>query len=197
VAPIKKPTKKVASKPAKKNGTKQAAKAKAKPIAKATKKKAAASAKTNAKKQLKAKVTKMKPVKAKAATTTKVKPASKKVSLKPKAKSASSASKVRPQKSQPWMQPLDDRILVEIADGPQTSPGGIILVDTAIQPDNVQGYVVSVGRGHQSKKGRIRPIEVKAGDKIIFSKYTGDKVSHDGVNFVIIRESEVLGFASN
>jgi chaperonin GroES len=54
-----------------------------------------------------------------------------------------------------------------------------------------------VGRGHQSKKGRIRPVEVTVGDKIIFSKYAGDKISQDGVNFVVIRETEILGLAAN
>lgn len=100
-------------------------------------------------------------------------------------------------KGSAWLQPLDDRILVELCEEPQVSPGGIILVDSSTQPDNVQGLVLAVGRGHQSKKGRIRPVEVKKGDKIIFSKYSGDKVSLHGVNFVIIRESEILGFASH
>jgi chaperonin GroES len=100
-------------------------------------------------------------------------------------------------KAKAWMKPLDDRILVELVDAEQVSPGGIILVDSSIQPENLEGYVTAIGRGHQNKKGRIRPVELKVGDKVLFSKYAGDKVSHNGVNFVIIRESEVLGFAAN
>jgi len=108
---------------------------------------------------------------------------SKKLSTKPKGKA--------------WLRPLDDRLLIEITDEPKKSPGGIILIDSTEQVENLQGFVIAVGRGHQGKKGRIRPIEAKTGDKVIFSKYSGDKISHDGVNFVVIRETDVLGFASN
>lgn len=96
-----------------------------------------------------------------------------------------------------WLQPLDDRLLVEIVEEPKVSPGGIILIDSSEQPENLHGIVLSIGRGHQNKKGKIRPIEAKKGDKIIFSKYSGDKITKDGVNFVVIRESDVLGFSSN
>lgn len=96
-----------------------------------------------------------------------------------------------------WLQPLDDRLLVEIVEEPKVSPGGIILIDSTEQPENLHGIVLSIGRGHQTKKGKIRPIEAKKGDKIIFSKYSGDKITKDGVNFVVIRESDVLGFSSN
>lgn len=108
---------------------------------------------------------------------------SNKVSSKPKGKA--------------WLRPLDDRLLIEIAEEPKQTPGGIILIDSTEQAENLRGFVIAIGRGHQNKKGRIRPIEAKAGDKVIFSKYAGDKISHDGVNFVVIRETDILGFASN
>ncbi len=94
-----------------------------------------------------------------------------------------------------WLHPLDDRLLIELVEEPQVSPGGIILIDSSQQPENLQGVVLAVGRGHQNKKGRLRPIETKAGDKVIFSKFSGDKITQNGVNFVIIRESEILGYA--
>lgn len=100
-------------------------------------------------------------------------------------------------KGKTWLQPLDDRLLIEVAEQPKQTPGGIIIVDSAETTENLRGFVIAVGRGHQNKKGRIRPIEAKAGDKVIFSKYAGDKISHDGVNFVVIRETDILGFASN
>ncbi len=96
-----------------------------------------------------------------------------------------------------WLQPLDDRLLIEIIDEPKQTSGGLILVDTTEQNENLQGFVIKVGRGHQNKKGRVRPIEAKAGDRVIFSKYAGDKVTHDGIKFVILRETEVLGFAAH
>lgn len=114
-----------------------------------------------------------------------------------KAKGTNKEIPTKKPKGQAWMKPLDDRILIEVVEESSVSPGGIILVDSSIKPENIQGFVIAVGRGHQTKKGRIHPVEVKAGDKIIFSKYAGDKVSQDGVNFVIIRESEILGLASN
>lgn len=121
------------------------------------------------------------------------------ISTKLASKKATSVQKpvVTKPKGTAWLQPLDDRILVELVKIDEVSPGGIILVDSSIQPDNLQGVVLAIGRGHQNKKGHIRPLDVKIGDKIVFSKYAGDKISQDGVNFVVIRETEVLGFAAN
>lgn len=179
-ASSKKPSvaKKLASKkPSKSVTLKKAVKTKTTPKA------ALAKSKPSAKKATKPKATVAKKATAKASVA--------------KVASAKKPSKPQGPKGKAWLLPLDDRILVEIAEMAPVSPGGIILVDSSYQPENVHGHVIAVGRGHQSKKGRIRPTDVKVGDKIIFSKYAGDKVSHDGVNFVIIRETEVLGFASN
>lgn len=181
------PSKKAKKKPTKKASPKKAANK----VVKAKVAKAKPAKKTAAKK-------KTAPVKAKTA-----KPAPKKASKQKKvtmtkpAVKATKASKANSPKAKAWMKPLDDRLLVELAEIEQVSPGGIILVDSSVQPENIEGYVTAIGRGHQNKKGRIRPIELKVGDKVVFSKYAGDKISHNGVNFVIIRESEVLGFAAN
>lgn len=122
--------------------------------------------------------------------------AAKTTSKKSMAPSVSNKMSSKP-KGKAWLNPLDDRLLIEILEEPKQSPGGIILIDSTEQAENLRGFVIAIGRGHQNKKGRIRPIEAKAGDKVIFSKYAGDKISHDGVNFVVIRETDILGFASN
>ncbi len=192
----KKPTKTVSAKGIKKASTKKIGAAKVAPK------------KTASKKVLKATVAKKaggKTTAAKKIAASKQKTTSKKVAaLKSpvKAKTLTKTISTAPKKAtgpkgKAWLKPLDDRLLVEVAEVATTTPGGIVLVDSSSQPDNTQGYVLAVGRGHQNKKGRIRPVEVNVGDKIIFSKYAGDKVSLDGVNFVIIRETEILGFAAN
>lgn len=131
--------------------------------------------------------------------TSKSKPAKtavKSTSKKTLAPSVSSKLSSKP-KGRAWLHPLDDRLLIEVTEEPKQTTGGIILIDSTEQAENLRGFVIAIGRGHQGKKGRIRPIEAKAGDKVIFSKYAGDKITHDGVNFVVIRETDILGFASN
>ncbi|MEY4615690.1 MAG: hypothetical protein RJB66_650 [Pseudomonadota bacterium] len=189
-------------------------KQKNKPAKKATPKKV--TAKKSSAKVAKPKATKTKIVKkvspAKKAKSAKKTATNKKKPTKSSPKAVAKAKKLTPTKTaskkpaatkpttaktKAWMKPLDDRLLVELIEADQVSQGGIILVDSSIQPENLEGFVTAIGRGHQNKKGRIHPIELKVGDKIIFSKYAGDKVSHNGVNFVIIRETDVLGFAAN
>lgn len=151
------------------------------------------------------KATKTAQASAKSKTSSKKIKASKSQSIKVATKSSSknklassvSHKMISKPKGTAWLRPLDDRLLIEIAEEPKQTPGGIILIDSTETTENMRGFVIAVGRGHQSKKGRIRPIEAKAGDKVIFSKYAGDKISHDGVNFVVIRETDILGFASN
>lgn len=125
-----------------------------------------------------------------------------------KAAAQKTASKVKPQASAPAkvsgnkaviafqknLTPLDDRILVTVKGVEKKTPGGLIIPDTvADQSGNLQGIVVASGRGHLSKKGRIRPMDVHQGDQVLFSEYSGTKVQLDGEDFVIIRESDVLG----
>ncbi len=201
MAQTKKAKVKAKAKPAKKASkkavpVKKTVKAKPKAVAAKPTKKTAAVKKTARPKAAKAPIKKRVVTKSAAKKATIKKSATPKAAVSKPSKTTKIAKPSSP-KGKTWLQPLDDRILVEVAEQDQVSPGGIVLIDSSTQPDNVQGFVVAVGRGHQNKKGRIRPIELKAGDKIIFSKYAGDKVSQDGVNFVIIRETEVLGFASN
>lgn len=92
-----------------------------------------------------------------------------------------------------FVSPLDDRILARLEVGERVTAGGLILPDTAVITGNRQAAVVAIGRGHMDKKGRVRPIELKIGDRILVSEYAGSKVKWDDEELVILRESEVLG----
>lgn len=91
--------------------------------------------------------------------------------------------------------PLDDRIIVSVADesGERKTASGLILVGAGNEGENIKGVVRAVGRGHLNKKGKIRPLDLKVGDEILFPKFAGAKVQVAGTEMVILRESEVLG----
>jgi chaperonin GroES len=88
--------------------------------------------------------------------------------------------------------PLHDRILVRRLEEQETTRGGLIIPDTAKDKPQ-EGEVVSVGKGKISEEGKVRPLDVKAGDHILFGKYAGTEVKIDGEDFLIMREEEVLG----
>jgi chaperonin GroES len=91
------------------------------------------------------------------------------------------------------IRPLRDRIVVErLEASEQRSVGGIIIPDTAKEKPQ-QGRVVAVGKGRVSDKGDVFPLDVKAGDTVLFSKYAGTEIKIDGKEYLIIREDEVLG----
>jgi chaperonin GroES len=90
------------------------------------------------------------------------------------------------------LRPLYDRILVKRLDGEEKSPGGIIIPDTAKEKPML-GEAVAVGNGKLLDGGKIRPMEVKAGDKIIFGKYSGSELKIEGEERLVLREDEVLG----
>jgi chaperonin GroES len=93
------------------------------------------------------------------------------------------------------VRPLRDRILVErLEHAEQRSVGGIIIPDTAREKPQ-QGRVVAVGKGRVNDKGEVFPLDVKAGDTILFGKYAGSEIKIDGKEYLIIREDEVLGVA--
>jgi chaperonin GroES len=91
--------------------------------------------------------------------------------------------------------PLHDRILVRRVEEAETTRGGIIIPDTA-KEKNQEGEVISVGSGRVNEKGEVRPLDVKAGDRILFGKYAGNDIKIDGEDFVIMKEEEVLGILS-
>jgi chaperonin GroES len=91
------------------------------------------------------------------------------------------------------LRPLHDRILVKrLEEGEQQSEGGIIIPDTAREKPQ-QASVLAVGTGRITDDGKVQPMDVKAGDKVVFSKYAGTEVKVDGDELLVIREDDVLG----
>ncbi len=90
------------------------------------------------------------------------------------------------------IKPLGDRILVKRIKEEERTKGGIIIPDTAKEKPQ-EGKVVAVGKGKYGDDGKLIPIEVKAGDKILFGKYSGSEFKHDGEDLLILREDDILG----
>ena len=88
--------------------------------------------------------------------------------------------------------PLHDRVLVRRVEAAEKTAGGIIIPDTA-QEKPQEGEVVAIGTGTRSEDGKITPLDVKAGDKILFGKWSGTDVTVDGEELLIMKESDVLG----
>jgi chaperonin GroES len=88
--------------------------------------------------------------------------------------------------------PLHDRIVVRRIEEGETTRGGIIIPDSAKDKPQ-EGEVVSVGKGKSNEEGKVFPLDVKAGDRILFGKYAGTDIKIDGEDFLIMREEEVLG----
>ena len=90
------------------------------------------------------------------------------------------------------LRPLQDRILVERVEEQEKTKGGIIIPDTAKEKP-AEGKVVAVGQGKLDDSGKRIPLEVKAGDRILFGKYSGTEVKIEGEEYLIMREDDVLG----
>jgi len=90
------------------------------------------------------------------------------------------------------IRPLQDRVIVERLEAEEKSAGGIIIPDSAKEKPQ-EGKVVAVGKGKKLEDGNISPMDVKVGDKILFSKYAGSDVTIDGKDYVIMREEDILG----
>jgi chaperonin GroES len=88
--------------------------------------------------------------------------------------------------------PLHDRILVRRIEEAETTRGGIILPDSAKEKPQ-EGEVISAGKGKVNEEGKVRPLDVKEGDRILFGKYSGTEIKLDGEDFIIMLEEEVLG----
>ncbi len=88
--------------------------------------------------------------------------------------------------------PLGDRVIIEPSeDGAQTSPGGIIIPDTAKEKPQ-QGEVIAAGPGRTTDEGKVLDMPVKVGQKVIYSKYAGTEYTENGVDYLIVRESDIL-----
>jgi chaperonin GroES len=92
------------------------------------------------------------------------------------------------------LRPLYDRILVKRNEEKEQVKGGIIIPDSAKEKPQ-SGSVIAVGKGKRLESGQLVPLDVKAGDQILFAKYSGSEVKIDGAEFLIMREDEVLGIA--
>ena len=88
--------------------------------------------------------------------------------------------------------PLHDRVLVKRVEQDTKTKGGIIIPDS-VQEKPMEGKVISAGSGAKSEDGKITPLDVKAGDKILFGKWSGTEVTIDGDELIIMKESDILG----
>ncbi|PXA87255.1 co-chaperone GroES [Nostoc sp. 3335mG] len=88
--------------------------------------------------------------------------------------------------------PLHDRVLVKRVDAEEKTSGGIIIPDTAKEKPQ-EGEVVAAGTGIKSEDGKVTPLDVKAGDRILFGKWSGTEVKVDGQDLLIMKESDILG----
>jgi chaperonin GroES len=89
------------------------------------------------------------------------------------------------------IRPLHDRVVVRRLDEERTTAGGIVLPDSATEKP-MEGMVISVGNGKISENGDVRPLDVKAGDKVLFGKYSGTEVKIDGEELLVMREDDIM-----
>ena len=88
--------------------------------------------------------------------------------------------------------PLHDRVVVKRLEGEEKTKGGIIIPDTAKEKPQ-EGKVVAVGPGARDENGKLNPLDVKAGDRVLFGKWSGTEVKIDGEDLLIMKESDILG----
>jgi chaperonin GroES len=88
--------------------------------------------------------------------------------------------------------PLHDRVVVKRIDAEEKSAGGIIIPDTAKEKPS-QGEIIAVGPGGRDEAGKLVTLDVKAGDRILFGKWSGTEVKIDGVEYLIMKESDIMG----
>ncbi len=90
------------------------------------------------------------------------------------------------------LRPLYDRILVERLESEEVTKGGIILPDSAKEKPQ-QGKIIAAGEGRRTDEGKIIPLKVKEGDLILFGKYTGSEVKIEGIEYLIMKEDDIMG----
>ena len=93
------------------------------------------------------------------------------------------------------LRPLHDRVIIKRLEEEKMSAGGIVIPDTAAEKP-IRGEVIAAGNGKILEDGKVRPVGVKAGEKVLFGKYSGTEIKLDGDDFLIMREEEVLGIVS-
>jgi chaperonin GroES len=90
------------------------------------------------------------------------------------------------------VRPLHDRVILQRLEEDEQRIGGIIIPDSAKEKPQ-HGKVIAVGKGKQEKDGKVTPLDVKAGDTVLFGKYAGQEIKVDGQEYLIMREEEILG----
>lgn len=90
------------------------------------------------------------------------------------------------------VKPLQDRVLVQRVEAETKTAGGIIIPDNTKERP-AEGKVISVGSGHRLTDGSLRPLEVKAGDRVLFGKYAGTEIKVSGVEYLMMKEDDILG----
>ena len=89
------------------------------------------------------------------------------------------------------LRPLHDRVVIKRTEEERTSPGGIVIPDTAAEKP-IRGEVIAVGKGKILDNGQVRKLELKEGDKVLFGKYAGTEVKVDGEELLVMREDDVM-----
>ena len=90
------------------------------------------------------------------------------------------------------IKPLEDRIVVQPLDAEQTTASGLVIPDTAKEKPQ-RGEIVAVGNGKKTEDGKVIPVDLKVGDKVLFGKYAGTDIKVEGQDFLIMREDDILG----
>jgi chaperonin GroES len=90
------------------------------------------------------------------------------------------------------IRPLQDRVIIKRVKEEEKTKGGIIIPDTAKEKP-VEAEVIAVGNGKVQEDGKVRPLDIKVGDRILFSKYSGTEIKIDGEEHLILREDDILG----
>jgi len=92
--------------------------------------------------------------------------------------------------------PLHDRVLIKVLEGEEKTAGGIIIPDTAKEKPQ-EGEIVAVGSGARTEDGKIIPMDVKVGDKVLFGKWSGTEVKIDDVEYSIMKEADIMGISKS
>lgn len=91
------------------------------------------------------------------------------------------------------IRPLQDRIIVERVEEETKTAGGIIIPDTVSKEKPQEGKIIAAGKGKVTPEGKVLPLDVKPGDRVLFGKYAGSEIKIDGKEFLIMREDDILG----
>jgi chaperonin GroES len=89
------------------------------------------------------------------------------------------------------IRPLHDRVIIKRKEEERTSPGGIVIPDTATEKP-IRGEVIAIGNGKVTDSGTVRPLDVKVGDNVLFGKYSGTEVKVDGDDLLVMREEDIM-----